>query len=61
MKLKEFVDKFGRAECAAAIGISRDNLRQLIFRNREVEQLVDGRWILVTDKCKVFTLRHYET
>lgn len=54
MKLSQFANKVGRAECAVAMGISRGNLRQLIYRERDVEQLKDGRWILISEKCKIF-------
>lgn len=57
MKLKEFADKYlSRAACANDLGITTNNLNMLISRDREVEQLKDGRWILITSKHKIFTI-----
>lgn len=57
MKLKELANKYpSRALCAAEMGITVSNLNMLISRQRDVEQLKDGRWILISNKCKIFNL-----
>jgi len=57
MKLKGFADKYpSRADCAAALCITVNNLSMLISRGREIEQLKDGRWILITSKHKIFNI-----
>ncbi len=57
MKLKEFADKYGfRSDCASALNITVSNLNMLISRGREIEQLKDGRWILITEKHKIFSI-----
>lgn len=57
MKLKEFADKYKlRADCAVALEITESNLNMLISRGREIEQLKSGKWILRSDKQKVFNI-----
>ena len=57
MKLKEFADNYkSRAQCATALCITVSNLNMLISRGREIEQLKDDRWILITNKHKIFTI-----
>jgi len=57
MGLKEFADNYqSRALCAAALCITVSNLNMLISRGREIEQLKDGRWILITEKHKIFDI-----
>lgn len=45
-----------RATCAAEMRIQEGNLNMLISRGREIEQLKDGRWILISNKHKIFNL-----
>ena len=53
--LRDFTEKFkSRAECATHIGITPTNLNMLISRGRTVEQLIDGRWIIVNEKNRIF-------
>ena len=55
--LRELADCYpNRAACALDMGITESNLNMLISRDREVEQLKDGRWVLITDKTKIFNL-----
>lgn len=57
MKLKELANKYeSRDKCAAEMGITVNNLNMLISRGREVEQLKDGRWALMSNKHKIFEL-----
>lgn len=57
MKLKEIADKYeSRAECATEMGITVSNLNMLISRGREVEQLKNGKWALMSSKHKIFEL-----
>lgn len=63
MTLKEFASKYkSRADCAAALGVKVGNLNVLINRERDFVQLASGKWMIISNDHKTFsvTLPHCE-
>jgi hypothetical protein len=55
MKLSKFSKKYeSRAKCAEALGVSYQHLSNLIMRDTEVAQLINGDWITLTKYNKTF-------
>jgi len=47
--LLEFQKKHftSRALCAEAFGVTSQQISKWVFQNRDVEQLADGRWLII--------------
>ena len=58
MKIKEFADEYykNRAKCADALGITEQHLNVLVYKDREIEQLKSGKWILISPKNQIYDI-----
>lgn len=59
MKLKDIIkDKFNgdRSQVASQLDLNQYAMNQLIYRNPEVLELADGRWITVTKANKIISI-----
>jgi hypothetical protein len=49
MKLSEFEKTFqSRSRCAQAFGVTPQQITTWIYKDRNVAQLADGRWIILS-------------